>query len=115
MGEKEVETLLRLKKEVCQGQGLPFDNIFYLWDYRYYDRLFVEKSLKLNDSLVKEYFPVDVVVPEILEIYQKLLGVKFYGFEGSTWHPGKIQWMTLNFLLTSVRCTTIHSVGGKCH
>ncbi|KAF8125488.1 hypothetical protein EV363DRAFT_1532454 [Boletus edulis] len=30
-----------------------------------------------DDSLVKEYFPVSVVVPAILDIYQNLLGVKF--------------------------------------
>ena len=89
IGEKDRETLLKLKKEDCERRGLPFDDTFNLWDYRFYDRLFVERTLNLDDSLVKEYFPVDVVVPAILEIYQNLLGVKFYEFEGPTWHPGK--------------------------
>jgi hypothetical protein len=88
IGEKDRETLLKLKKEDHEKRGLPFDNEFYLWDYRYYDRLFVEKTLSLDDSLVKEYFPVDVVVPAILDIYQNLLGVKFYDMQGLTWHPG---------------------------
>lgn len=88
IGKKDLKTLLALKKEVCEKRGLPFDEVLYLWDYRYYDRLFVEKSLSLDDSLIKEYFPVDVVVPAILEIYQNLLGVKFHDFEGATWHPG---------------------------
>lgn len=55
---------------------------------RYYDRLFVEESLSLDDALVKEYFPVDVVVPTILEIYQDLLGVKFEEVKGNLWFPG---------------------------
>ena len=39
--------------------------------------------------LVKEYFPVSIVVPAILEIYQNLLGVQFEPIQNaSTWHPG---------------------------
>ena len=71
-------------------KSLPFDGEFYLWDYRYYDRKFIEQSLSLDDSLVKEYFPVSKVVPAILEIYQNLLGVKFVEVKGETWHPGKL-------------------------
>jgi Zn-dependent oligopeptidase len=56
---------------------------------RYYDRVFVEESLSLDDALVKEYFPVDVVVPTILEIYQDLLGVEFQEVKGNLWHPGE--------------------------
>ncbi|OJA10579.1 hypothetical protein AZE42_04632 [Rhizopogon vesiculosus] len=77
VGEKEREILLQLKKEQHEERGLPFDGEFYIWDYRYYDRLYVEKTLSLDESLVKEYFPVSVVVPTILKIYQDLLGVKF--------------------------------------
>lgn len=56
---------------------------------RYYDRLHIEETLSLDDSLVKEYFPVEVVVPTILEIYQDLLGVKFEEVKGNLWHPGE--------------------------
>ena len=47
--------------------------------------------MSLDDALVKEYFPVSVVVPAILDIYQNLLGVKFIeitGDERDVWHPG---------------------------
>ncbi len=66
----------------------PFTNLL---PFSYYDNAFVEKTLGLDDNLVKEYFPVDVVVPAILEIYQELLGVKFRSSpEGvGTWHPGE--------------------------
>ena len=79
-----------MKKKEHEEKGLPFDGEFYLWDYRYYDRKFIETSLDLDDMLVKEYFPVTVVVPAILEIYQKLLGVKFEERKGETWHPGTL-------------------------
>ncbi|KAF8521045.1 metallopeptidase MepB [Gautieria morchelliformis] len=87
VGIKDRQVLLALKKEEHLEKGLPFDNEFYLWDYRYYDRKYVEKTLSLDDSLVKEYFRVDTVVGSILEIYQDLLGVEFRKCEGQVWHP----------------------------
>ncbi|KAH8104630.1 metallopeptidase MepB [Cristinia sonorae] len=87
VGTKERDTLLVLKKQEHEELGIPFDGEFYIWDYRYYDRKFVEKTLDLDDMKVKEYFPVDKVVPAILEIYQTLLGVKFVEIKGETWHP----------------------------
>lgn len=88
VGLKEREILLGMKQRECKEKGLPFDGEFYIWDYRYYDRKFVEETLDLDDSLVKEYFPVSVVVPTILNIYQNLLGVRFEEIKGQTWHPG---------------------------
>ncbi len=78
-----------MKEKEHKAKGLPFDGEFYLWDYRYYDRKFIEESLDLDDMLVKEYFPVSVVVPTILNIYQDLLGVQFHEIkDASIWHPG---------------------------
>jgi len=79
-----------MKKKEYEAKGLPFDGEFYIWDYRYYDRKYIEASLNLDDMLVKEYFPVSVVVPTILSIYQNLLGVRFEEIHGSTWHPGTV-------------------------
>ncbi|KAJ7254409.1 hypothetical protein B0H12DRAFT_1115452 [Mycena haematopus] len=87
VGLKDRETLLALKKKEHEERGLPFDGNLYIWDYRYYDRKFIETSLELDDMLVKEYFPVSVVVPAIMDIYQNLLGVRFETINGSTWHP----------------------------
>lgn len=89
VGLKDRETLLAMKKKEHEAKGLPFDGEFYLWDYRYYDRKFIEESLDLDDMLVKEYFPVSVVVPTILSIYQNLLGVQFHEIkDASIWHHG---------------------------
>ncbi|KAJ6619446.1 hypothetical protein B0H10DRAFT_2025622 [Mycena sp. CBHHK59/15] len=87
VGIQDRETLLALKKKEHEEKGLPFDGGFYIWDYRYYDRKYIESSLDLDDMLVKEYFPVSVVVPAIITIYQNLLGVQFEVINGSTWHP----------------------------
>ncbi|KAG6370192.1 hypothetical protein JVT61DRAFT_12341 [Boletus reticuloceps] len=56
------------------------------------------RNLDLDDSLVKEYFPVSVVVPAILDIYQNLLGVKFVEITGDArdvWHPEVQQFAVL--------------------
>ncbi|KAL0947842.1 hypothetical protein HGRIS_013904 [Hohenbuehelia grisea] len=88
IGLKERAKLLHMKEIEHKAKGLPFDGQLYQSDYRYYDRKYVEKSLRLDDSLVKEYFPVSVVVPAILEIYQNLLSVRFERIkDASTWHP----------------------------
>jgi Zn-dependent oligopeptidase len=88
LGSQERETLLQLKAEELKAKGEPFDGEFYIWDYRYYDRLYLEKTLSLDDALIKEYFPVSVVVPAILEIYQNLLGVRFHKINDTqAWHP----------------------------
>ncbi|CAE6414068.1 unnamed protein product [Rhizoctonia solani] len=96
VGIKDRDNLLQLKEKEHAKLGLPYDGEFYVWDYRYYDRLFVEESLSLDDALVKEYFPVDVVVPAILEIYQGLLGVEFQEVKGNLWHPEVQQFAVWN-------------------
>jgi len=93
LGLAERKKLLALKKEVHEKRGLPADDSFNLWDYRYYDRLWTERELSLDDEKVKEYFPVNKVVPTILDIYRKMLSVQFYPISPDTvdgdmkWHP----------------------------
>ncbi|KAJ7288408.1 metallopeptidase MepB, partial [Mycena rebaudengoi] len=87
IGMKERESLLALKKEEHEEKSLPFDGEFYGWDEGYYRRKFTEISLNMDPNIVKEYFPVSVVVPAMLEIYQNLLGVRFKTINGSIWHP----------------------------
>ncbi|GAA5998615.1 metalloendopeptidase [Rhodotorula paludigena] len=95
LGLAERERLLALKREEHQRRGLPKsadDDQFFLWDYRYYDRLFVERELDLDEDAVKQYFPVAHVVPAVLGIYKDLLGVEIIPVPrtrdagGETWH-----------------------------
>lgn len=51
LGLAERTKLLALKKEVHESRGLPVDDSFNLWDYRYYDRLWTERELALGASL----------------------------------------------------------------
>ncbi|KAI0822328.1 metallopeptidase MepB [Trametes gibbosa] len=87
VGLKDRESLLELKKKEYEEKELPFDGEVYAWDNKYYERMQVEGSLGLDDRLVKEHFPVSIVIPTILDIYSTLLGAKFVESEGETWHP----------------------------
>lgn len=119
IGLKEKTKLLALKAEIYENNGWLNEagakevRELRLWDYRYLDRISVEKEVGLGLSLfphpdlvktrlnrvmpsdeekVKEYFPVSKVVPAILDIYKTLLGVQFFKVPkengGTTWHPG---------------------------
>jgi Zn-dependent oligopeptidase len=89
LGERELKVLKELKAKDRAARGLEPEDEFFVWDYRFYDRLYVEESLSLDENAVKEYFPVSKVVPTILQIYQDLLGVRFEqanAEQAGTWH-----------------------------
>ncbi|EPT05216.1 Metalloprotease [Fomitopsis schrenkii] len=88
IGARERTTLLALKQEEHAAHGYPFDGELYMHDFWYYSRRLIERELEFDDQKVKEHFPVSTVVPAILEIYQKLLGVQFVEVKGAKlWHP----------------------------
>ena len=43
----------------------------------YYMNLLVKKEFGLNKKKLKEYFPLELVTRETLNIYQEMLGLKF--------------------------------------
>lgn len=49
LGLKERDELLALKRAEHERRGFAPDDNFNLWDYRYYDRVFVEKTLDLGE------------------------------------------------------------------
>lgn len=96
LGRDEKDKFLKLKRDEFKERGWAWDEAkdarLLLWDYRYYDRLSLEKELSLDDNLLQEYFPVSHVVPAVLELYKDLLGielVKVPKAAGDTYHPGQ--------------------------
>jgi hypothetical protein len=43
-------------------------------------------------GLCQEYFPVDVVTAGLMDIYQRLLGLKFRQVAGEVWHEDVQLW-----------------------
>lgn len=95
LGQAEKEKFLALKKQEFEERGWGWneerDSHLRLWDYRYYDRLSLEKELSVDENLLQEYFPVSHVVPAVLDLYKDLLGIELVKVpkeEGETYHEG---------------------------
>ncbi|KAM9365730.1 thimet oligopeptidase-like [Pholidichthys leucotaenia] len=88
LGDEERAVILKLKEEECQKRGLPFDDILHAWDTRYYMTRVEEIQYAVDQNILKEYFPMEVVTQGLLGIYQDLLGLTFELVDGaSVWHP----------------------------
>ncbi|XP_035228689.1 thimet oligopeptidase-like isoform X2 [Stegodyphus dumicola] len=79
--DEERKYLLELKEEECKEIGIPFDGKLNVWDLRYYITKVEEKKYVVNQSKLREYFPLSVVTQGLLDIYQELLGLKFRKIE----------------------------------
>jgi Zn-dependent oligopeptidase len=62
-----------LKKEET---GNP-DAVLNSWDRNFYTNVLKEKFYSIDEEKIKEFFPVEHVVKETMDIYQELLGLKF--------------------------------------
>jgi len=83
--EKEMKSLLALKQA---EKGKDFDGKINGWDLRYYLTRSEERDFMIDHNKIKEYFPLDVVTRGLLEIYQRLLGLRFEEVTNPhVWHP----------------------------
>jgi len=55
------------------------------WDVPYYSRAY-KATLGVDEAKIREYFPLEHVKGQILEIYQELLGLTFTRVDAEVWH-----------------------------
>lgn len=78
----EIEALARMKS--ASGDGTPFA----AWDYAYYEEELARARYGVDAQAVRQYFPVDAVVPAVLDLYGALLGVTFRSVSpANAWAP----------------------------
>lgn len=86
--EKSVQETALLKKHLPAGVALTKQGLFKPWDLRYVSSQYKKKYLALDDEKLKEYFPVQKTIDELLSIYEQFLSIEFKQ-EPLTglWHP----------------------------
>lgn len=87
-GRQELDIFTDMKKADYAKRNIPFDGKLYTYDYQYYCRQWSEAKSNIDGNVVKEYFPVATVVPNILSIYENLLGIRIEEVKGDLWAPG---------------------------
>lgn len=88
LGDEERSVILKLKEKECQKRNLSFNGGLQAWDTRYYMTQVEETQYAVDQNLLKEYFPMEVVTQGLLDIYQELLGLTFELVDGApVWHP----------------------------
>ncbi|KAM3518186.1 hypothetical protein NHJ13051_008369 [Beauveria bassiana] len=79
-GRREMDMLqkMRLKdlQKLGHGGNSTLQSSFSPWDLKYYQRL-VSSSRKVDESAVSEYFPLEYVIPQMLQIFEVALGLRF--------------------------------------
>jgi len=85
--EEEKNQMLELKKIECEKYGYEFNDKLDFWDFRYYLCLIEEEKYAVDQELIMEYFPLDIVTKGMLSIYEDLLSLKFtYLPNADKWH-----------------------------
>jgi len=84
-GRPELQALTALKKA---EEGPKSDGILHAWDWRYYHNQLMKKRYQVDKEKVRQYFPTDLVVAQMLQIYQEVLGLRFTEVTpANAWHP----------------------------
>ena len=100
-GRAEITTLLALEgsgrgpgrrpsvsRAVGKGVGPAGRRELALWNFRYDDDLLRTARYGFDQEEIKRYFPLETVLPGMLHVFERLLGVRFKEIpNAAAWHP----------------------------
>jgi thimet oligopeptidase len=80
LGSAQLKKLQEMKSKDSSSPFMSFD-------FGFYNRKLVQKEYSVDHEKIKEYFPLEHVIREMLTIYETVLGIRFNIVEGGpTWH-----------------------------
>jgi len=83
----EVDALAAMKR--ADGDARPFG----AWDHAWYVERAAQRDHAVDSERVRRYFPADRVVPALLALYERLLGIRFERIEPTAaWSPDVLEY-----------------------
>jgi len=90
---KDINVLQELKKQEMEERKEPYDGKLNFWDYRYYNRMLLEKEYNVDNEAIRQYFPIEKVTEGLLTIYQDILDLRFELTKNPhVWHEDVVQY-----------------------
>jgi thimet oligopeptidase len=81
-GKKELKVLLKLKNKEMGSD----DKTLYNWQWRYYANMYKKENFSVDYEKLREYFPLEVVIDGMFDVFSKFFGVRFIPKELPKWH-----------------------------
>jgi len=81
-GKKELKVLLKLKNRETGSD----DKTLYNWQWRYYANMYKKENFSVDYEKLREYFPLEVVIDGMFDVFSKFFGVRFIPKELPKWH-----------------------------
>ena len=69
----DIANLAKLKAQETGNPNASID----AWDVSYYNNQLIKTQYSVDNEAIKQYFPVEVTIDRIMNLYHKLLGVTF--------------------------------------
>jgi len=84
---QEEQSLLGYKQKLCEEMGEEFDNKINMWDLNILRNIETKERYTVDHEEIKQYFPLEFVTTQLLQIYQELLGLRFTEVpDPQAWH-----------------------------
>ena len=81
--QDDLAAVLKFKKEID-----PTATTLNQWDISYYSTLLKKRDYSIDNEKIKEYFPADVVIAGLFQVYEKMFGVRYVQVtDAKVWAP----------------------------
>ncbi|MCQ2410782.1 MAG: Zn-dependent oligopeptidase [Elusimicrobiaceae bacterium] len=83
LGKKETRQMVTYKNEKTGKKS----RVVYPWESAYWGYKYSKEHLQLDSEKIKEYFPSQVVISGMLDLFGNLFGITFKPVQIPVWHP----------------------------